>query len=301
MGILTFDAGGPLPPPATGDGGTTEDGGVITLTDGGAPPFDGGPIGTTPDGVLTNRPDYTFVNAGDPNLVIVTAAFQVEETSGGDFSFHWAGEFENRGPNIVCIIFVDATIHGLDVLTVADAPMWALTSSTTTSRYQCVGPGQRGAYNGRETPVSPSFLDGTTTVYYDLSGLVTNDAHPDLALPLVAHAEVVHQVDLAWWTIDNRWRTQSIPIYNFAAEFYVKIGGLLWDDQPGFHLEDVPSFTEFDSNTRVGFSAPFEEWIVFPDFLVRRGLGLVDVHDPWFLRYSESRSRRARLRELRGQ
>lgn len=292
-GVLTFDAG-ELPPVQTRDAGGVD---AAVVGDAGPAPVDAGPVGTNPDGILTNRPDIDFVNVGDPALVIVTASFRLIPVS-TDWSIYWAGEYENVGLNTLCIPFLDATMGGIDVLTIAEAPMWSISSSVGVSRYQCVGPGQRGAFYGLER-VSSSFLETLTTVYYDMSALQRNEAHPDPALPRLVSADVVQAPGTTGWTIDNRWSTNSIAIYNFAATFYVRSGGLLWDDQPGFHLDDVPPFTPFDADTRVGYEYPFEEWIVYPDYLVRVGAGLVDVSHPDFRRLSEWRIRRRELRDRR--
>lgn len=302
MGILTFDAGGPLPPPMVQDAGPRPDDGAIGPLDAGHPPSETWPgeerIDVAAGGVLTNEPDIDFVNTGPAELVIVNANLQLIERPGGNH-FVWLGEIENRGFDTICIIFLDAFIGGVDVLTVVAAPMYASTGGGTTSRYQCIGPGGRGAFFGIENDVSSGFIDRLFEVRYSMSGLIRNDTVRDPALPSMVSSSVVHQPEAAWWTIDNAWRTQSTPIYNFSADFYVQHAGLLWNQQTGYHLDDVPSFFDFEANTRVGYEREFEEWIVFPDYLVRRGAGLVDVDDPDFQRLSEHRRRRVTVRSLR--
>lgn len=287
-GVLTFDAA-TLP---NADGGP--DGARSPSADAGGLP-DAGPVGVSADGVLTNRPDILFVNTGALDMVLVTAAFRMMERSDG-WALFWAGDYENRGTRTYCLPDIDARMNGVDVLTVADGPMYLIPDSTGGgSRYQCLGPGERSVFWGVQTDLWSTFLDGVTVVYYRPSALVRNEAYADPARPPLL-ASMIVRTEAGEWQAQTRFRTTSVPIYNFSVSVMPRIGGLLWHEMAGYHLDDVPPWTEFEPVTYGGYSDRFVEFEASMRYLVRRLSSAVDPNDETFLAHSAWRSRRAAAR-----
>ncbi|MFK7988216.1 MAG: hypothetical protein AB8I08_19505 [Sandaracinaceae bacterium] len=280
-GVLTFDAGGYAPldatPPVLDSG--TEDASRpdASVSDASVPDVvvpGEGTIGMNPDGILTNVQRLTFINTGINDLTMLNAALRMFQRGDGSWTFFWAGELENVGVNTHCVVDIEVTMAGRDVLSVVDQPMWATESSIGTSRLGCIGPGQRGIFWGVENDLEEGFIDRISGVFYEPTSLVRNEAFLDSASPVVVNREVRLTED-GEWGVRAGFRTNATPIYNFSTNAFPRIEGLLWGAVAIYHLEDVPAFTTFEDQSFSGTDFAFHEFEVIPDYLVRRTMSFL--------------------------
>ena len=235
---------------AAGGAGTTAEGGASGMQDAAVadaaapepPPFDAGGAGIAVN-VLTNHPEFGFINSGTLGIELVSAYIWIEEIT-ETFNTLWMhGEMETRGDEIVCILsFNLARLGVVDINVVTDGPPFQL--GTIGVSTECLEPGARGVWHAIENEVATDLFDRNSTFRYAITGLVRPEAVPHTLAPIVLSTDMV-QHSTGGYLMRGQLRSPAMPIYNVSIRFAARDErGLVMDDAnayPGDHDTLAPS------------------------------------------------------------
>lgn len=261
-GVVTFDGGPPAPP---------RDGG----------PGDAGPVGTSPEGVLTNLPHVAFVNRGDGTLAITTANLVTEPFgSGGRASVWWFGDVENRSDDAWCHARIEATFDFTRVDASIDAPPYRVGSSTLSTA--CIPPRGHASFWGLENDVSPDLLGSLLEVRYFIDATAYRfDTVPHPDAPTVVSVRAA-PTDFGDWAAEAELRIGSEHIYNIGLDVYPRDArGLVVGQLTAFHLETAYAFETIAIASLQGVDVAFTESDAYAGFIVGTDTTtLVAAHGP---------------------